>query len=843
MMESLLERAPALAELRDAVASAAAGRGSVVLVSGEAGVGKSSLLRAFNDDLPANVRVLRGACDDLLTARALGPLRDAAAGTGGPLEAALAAGGGDRVFDAAIAELTGTAPTVLLIEDVHWADDATLDVLAHLARRIERLAAAVVVTIRDGGAPAGHPLHRWLGTLAGGPVRRVALHPLSVAAVGELAAGSGWDPTALHALTGGNAFFVTEVLAAAPGEVPDTVADAVLTRVRRLSGEARDALAQLAVVPGTVDFELVDTLLDGRLDALAEAEEHAILQVHPHGVAFRHELARQAIELSLPLLRRRALHLTVITVLRGQSRPELARLVHHAARAGDTDTVISYAARAGRQAAAAGSHRQALAHFEAAMRHADRLESAERAALLDDYAWELHNAHRFPEALIAGEQAVALYTTLDDPVALGEAGVRLSRHYYMAGHTEQAEVVARAAVAVLEPAGSTSATAYATTYHGAILALAGSPCAETTLRRARNLADRAGRIDLVELCLNYQSLAESTVDNEHRVTLLRQSLDLALAHGHHEHAARAYTNLAELLYRHGRLTELEQCLTDGLAFTRDRGFWSHAYGLEVHDCLLRMRRGDWDGAEASLATLVERDEDLGILRAYSEPAHARLLARRGSPRAGELLEQAWQRALRQRSLTSLALAGTAYLEWAWLAAEPDTAAAVLDDWAPHAHRPGAEPVTAELHRYAARAGLSGTARTPLTATTAYDPYEHALELADSPDVEPTLEALRMLDDLSATAAATIVRRRLKTLGLRTIPRGPVPSTRAHPAGLTNRQADVLDLLADGLTNAEIAERLVVSVRTVDHHVSSILTKLGVSSRREAGAVARSLASA
>ena len=832
-MGSLLERAPALAVLQGAVAGASAGRGGVVLVHGEAGIGKSSLLRAFTDRLPAGTRVLRGACDDLLTARALGPLRDVAGQGSGPLADALAAGG-DGVFDAVLAELSASTPTVLVVEDVHWADDATLDVLGHVARRVGDLGAVVVATVRDGDAPAGHQLHRWLGTLAGAPVERVTLLPLSLAAVRELAGQTGWDPVALHALTGGNPFFVTEVLAAAPGEVPDTVSDAVLTRVRRLAPATQDALAQLAVVPGTAEFELVDALLAGRADALADAEGHGILQVHPCGVAFRHELARQTVEASLPLLRRRALHRAVIAVLRASARPDLARLVHHASRAGDTGTVLEFAVPAGRGAARAGSHRQALAHFEAAARYADQLAPADRAALLDDYAWELHNAHRFAEALAVGERALTLYSGLNSPVARGQAGLRLSRIHYLAGETDRAVAEARTAVATLAPAGSLSATACATTGHGAILALAGDPAAAPTLRRARELADRTGRIDLVELCLNYQSIAEPGLDADDRIALLRQSLELARTHGHHEHVARGYTNLGELLYRHGRFAELDRCVADGLAFTRDRGFQSHAYNLEVHACLLRLRRGDWAGAETGLAALVERDEDPGMLRGYAEPVYARLLARRGAADVGEPLTRAWRRALRHRSLTGLAFAGAALVEWAWLAGEPDVAAAVLDEWAPHAGRPGAEPVTEELHRYAALAGLP----VEPTAQVPADPYEQAAEQAVSGAAEPAVDALRVLAELGATAAVAVVRRRLKAIGVRAVPRGPQPSTRAHPAGLTARQADVLDLVADGLTNAEIAARLVVSVRTVDHHVSSILGKLGVSSRREAGRVAR-----
>jgi DNA-binding CsgD family transcriptional regulator len=116
-----------------------------------------------------------------------------------------------------------------------------------------------------------------------------------------------------------------------------------------------------------------------------------------------------------------------------------------------------------------------------------------------------------------------------------------------------------------------------------------------------------------------------------------------------------------------------------------------------------------------------------------------------------------------------------------------------------------------------------------------DPYEQALALAESGQVEPSVEALRILDGLGAGPAAAIVRRRLRDLGVTRLPRRPQPGTRANPAGLTGRQLEILRLVATGLSNAEIAQRLVVSPRTVDHHVSAILAKLGVPTRREAAA--------
>jgi ATP/maltotriose-dependent transcriptional regulator MalT len=862
-VDVLLEREQALAALDAAASGAAAGRGAVAVVTGEAGIGKSALVRTWGAGVAERVRVLWGACDDLVTARAFGPLRDATAGTGGPLEAALAAETGDAAFEAVIGELAGPGPTVLVVEDLHWSDDATLDVLGFLARRIGDLPAVLVVTIRAGAVGEGHPVHRWLGGLAGCPVHRVVLPPLSAAAVDVLAAGSGWDVAALHGLTGGNPFYVTEVLARDPVEdtVPASVADAVMARVTQLGERCRAGLLQLSVVPGTVPFELVDALLGEHLDALVEAETRGMLDVRLDGVAFRHELARRAVESSLTGLRRRAMHGKVLVALQRSPRPDLARLVHHAAAAGDVEAVVRFAARAGREAAAAGSHRQALAHFETAIVHLDRLDPAERAALLDDHAWELHNAHRFADALRTGTAAVAVYAALGEPVPLGEARVRLSRYHYLAGNTGRAQVVAREAVDGLRAACSPSATAYALTYHGAALALGGDAATATAvLDEAQAAAERCGRDDLAALCINYQSIALPDLSGPARIALVRESLDRALAGGHHEPAARGYTNLGELLYRYGRFAELDACVREGLDFTIGRGFWSHAYNLTAHRCLLQLRTGEWDAAGEGLAALLDRDEDPGMLRLYAEPAHGRLLARRGDPAAADVLTAAWERGRRQGSVLGLAYTGTALMEWAFLNGRTDLATAVLDEWRRHAGRPAAEPAWAELLRYAQRAGvpvtvpegcpepwaaaLCGDWRAAARAwEAAGDPYEAALELVASGAVEPTLQAVRTLDDLGASPAASAARRRLRALGVRTIPRGPQAATRAHPAGLTSRQADVLDLLAEGLTNAEIAERLVVSVRTVDHHVSTILGKLGVPSRRHASRLARTLVSA
>src|SRR4051794_16353989 len=339
---ALLEREEPLGELLGALRRAEAGQGSTALVTGEAGIGKTTLVRAFAELAAPRARLLSAACDDLITPRALGPLRDVC---GDALD-------GDRAFTTVMAQLARERPAVLVIEDAHWADDATLDVVGYAARRVAAVGALLVLTVRDEAIVPGHPLHRLLGMLAGEIVHRLELAPLSRAAVEELASGTGRDPEAVHALTRGNPFFVAEALSAPPEHVPASVKDAVLARLRGVGPECRDAVERLAVVPSLVSDALSRALLGERLQMLAEAELAGLVEARPGGLGFRHELVRRAIEASLPAIRRALLNQAVVGALRASG--DRVRLLHHAGEAGDVDTLLAEGPAAAREAARVG---------------------------------------------------------------------------------------------------------------------------------------------------------------------------------------------------------------------------------------------------------------------------------------------------------------------------------------------------------------------------------------------------------------------------------------------------------------------------------------------------------
>ena len=455
------------------------GTGCFVFVSGEAGAGKSVLARRFCDDLPVDVARYYGFCDAFHTPRALGPLHDIARSGLSRLIDLLATEQDRHTVFSEFLALLAARPSVAVIEDIHWADEATLDLLVFLGRRVADLPCMVVVTLRSDEVGGDHPVRRVLGDLATArSVRRLSVPLLSQAAVAELAGPAGRDAAWLYAVTDGNPFFVSEALGAPGQDVPTTVRDTVLARAAQLSSGVRAVLDAVSVVPDRAEVAMVAALVAAGTDTLADvaldqAVQSGMLVREGDTVRIRHELARRAIESDVPAARATELHRSILAFLATVPGTDPARLSYHADAAGDGDAVLRYAPLAGQLAAGVGAHREAAEQYERALRHVAGAPAAQLAELWEGRADACERSHwmaartpafdALPGALEASARAVELWRAAGDGEREVVVMARRSHMLWNAGRRVEAHDTARAAVARLEglPPGPAPARAYA----------------------------------------------------------------------------------------------------------------------------------------------------------------------------------------------------------------------------------------------------------------------------------------------------------------------------------------------------------------------------------------------
>ena len=851
----LLERSPELAALeRSAAAVQSPPGGRLVLVAGEPGVGKTALVRAFCAARDGT-RVLWGACDALLTPRPLAPVTEIAGQVDGELAKIVGAGAAPADLLAALAaDLRRGPPAVIVLEDMHWADEATLDLLRVLGRRIQTLPAVVIVTYRD-GLDRAHPLRVVLGELSSGSgVDRLLLRPLSPASVAALAQPCGVDPDALYRRTGGNPFFVSEVLAARGTGLPDTVRDAVLARAARLSAGARSLLDTAALVPPRADLWLLERVARDDLPSLDECLTSGMLQSEGLAVGFRHELARSVIEDSLSPWRRLELHRLILAALSAppSGQPDAARLAHHSEAAGDEAAVLRHAPEAAERAAALGAHREAAAQFQRALRFAGALPRDQRARLRDRLSYECYLTGQTTAAIDARRGALEDYHSAGDLLREGDAHRWLSRLAWFSADNPTAESEALLAVDLLErlPPGSELAMAYSNLGQLGMLTQ-DWPRAVTYGRRAIGLAERLGETEILAHALNNVGTAEIKNGSDEGWGQLRKSLELALGHGLQEHAARAYTNLAVSGVELHEYALAESYLGAGIGYCRDHDLDSWLLYMSGWKARAELEQGRWDVAQDTVATVLGHPQVSGMNRITPLTVLGRLRARRGDPESLVPLDEALELAERTGELQRLGPVAAARAEARWLAAQDGAVAGETEVALAMAVSLADSWITGELEAWRHRAGiLAGHAAVQIAEPYRLQrqedwrgaarrwaelgcPYEAALALADSGDEAQMREAVAQLRQLGAWPAAGRVARELRQRGVLDVGVGPRSATRRNPAGLTRREIQVLGLIADGLRNSEIAARLFLSEKTVDHHVSSVLRKLGVQTRRQA----------
>jgi DNA-binding CsgD family transcriptional regulator len=855
----LVEREQFLEELEAIFTDVVGGHGRFVLVSGEAGIGKTSLIERFVDTHHKQARVLWGACDALFTPRALGPLYDIAPQTQGNLLTLLEEGAPrPSIFSAALDELGNEhTPSLTVIEDVHWADEATLDLMKFLGRRINRINSMLVATYRDDEVGADHPLRMVLGDLP--HLARLRLPPLSEAAVERLAEKAGRPLEELYAVTGGNPFFVAEALASKESGVPVTVRDAVLSRAARLSPASNAVLQLVSVVPAKTEIWLLKDTISPDMAALEECVGAGILRCEGETIAFRHELARRAVEDSITVPRRQSLHTLVLKALLNRGpEGQLARIVHHATQAGDSEAVLKYAPIAARQASALNSHRESASHYQTALRHAEGIVPEERATLLECRSYECYLTNQGDEAVRARREALEIWSQVGDQARQGENLRWMSRLGWWVGRRTDAESYAIEAVELLEnlPPGPELAMAYSNRSQLHMLADENQQ-AVLWGTRAIALAQDLGATETLVHALNNVGTAELQSQDERGRIKLEESLRLALANSFQEHAGRAYTNLASQAVRSRNYHLALRYFDDGIAYTSDHDMDSLTDYMRVEQARAHFEQGDWASASDEVEFVLKHYGLLAITRIPALAVLGHLRVRRGDPDAARLLAEAHELAMRTQELQRIAPVASALAESAWLKGDLeqllDQARFVLnmaeghdDPWLQGEFvfwtwRAGGaqEPHERIAKPYALQ--MSGDWRAAANAWKEIGcPYEEAVALADG-DETAKREALEIFERLGAGPAAEKLRQKLRATGVRGIPRGPRPSTKENPSGLTNRELEVLTLMAEGLGNAKIGERLFISAKTVGHHVSAILSKLDARTRGEAVALAQQAA--
>lgn len=860
MQPVFLEREENLQQLRDLEELVRRSGGRIAFVCGEAGIGKSTLIERYVSTLGSGQRQAMGLCDPLHAPRPLGPVQDMAFQLFGPVaEGTLE----DACFGGFVQKLQAQpVPVVLVMEDLHWVDDRTLDWLKFLGRRIAALPVFLICSYREDEVGPDHGLRSAIGNIPAGRKTRMPLAPLSLDAIRKLDFANRYEPEKLLEVTGGNPFFLTEMAAetAPDGEMPLSVADALDARFNGLPAPVMRFLETVSCWPGVIPFACLQALdKEERLAGPELALQRHFLVDAGRGYKFRHELVRQAAYSRLLPHHKIAAHeLFLKGLLALPEDPPLDMVVHHAQGAQREDILVEYAPRAARQAAGFGAHREAARYLEYAKDLVQQDQDEQAADILESWAYEAGLSQAIDEEVIAAQQAaLAIWKKAGRAVRVGENLRWLSRFVWYRGEGELAEDYIRQAIEALEGEAPSAATAKAYALRAQFFML------QDLMEDAVLWGEKALAVELRFPDLETRAHALNTVgsaklfrwdrDGE---ALLRDSLSLSLAHGFHEQAARVYTNLSECLIELRDLDAAETLLEEGIAFDLAHDLDSWTYYLIGRKAQLRFEQDRYDEAAAIARDVLEQENQTLLMRLPALLILARSLIRLGEAEGQEILQRALEGAEKIGEPQYLAAAWTAALELAVLSADEEAARDLhgkagalgedllsprkLGEWLFWSRLAG-QTVAVDLARKAPdpfRRMLQGEAALAADQFSAEGAaYLSAWSLTLLKDAAFQQKADGIFSQIGAQAARKSLRRmiggdRAGEVALPKLARGHYGAARRHPYGLTGKEQMVLRHLVDGKSNRAIADELSRSPRTVENHVASILSKLQAQSRLE-----------
>ena len=843
---SLVEREEQLASLFEL---ADADAGSAVLLSGEAGFGKTSLLRAFLDGLDHRHRILEAACEPVGIPTAFSPLFDLLDDLPSELCDEIRTGSGRTAVYAGMLDLLKGDRIVLVVEDVHWADEATLGLIRYLGRRIAPTKSLLICTYRPEDLDLAHPMHLVVADL-GPTATRIDLPALTPSGVEAMTRGLDVDPKRVHAATLGNPFLVDEVIRHPDSKLPSNISNAVLARAANFSSDALQSLYSVALSPDGVSLDIL-LALDSAAGSYVDLAVQRRLLVSSDGiVTCRHDLIRHSLEAAVPPALRRELHRRLLEQLEmdADEHPDLSRLAYHSLGAQDDVKSVNYSLQAAESSARGGAHRQAAHHYANALLFRGRMPVGQ---LRDTLLAAAHEHCLVNAAAEACGYAQELVEISESRIETAAARARLS--YYMSrdNDLEATHKTAGLAIEVLEDEPPSEEFALALASRAWVAMVEGRhPEAIEDGHRAIAAARAAGSARVEVHAATTVGTTLIQLGDVTGLAIIEDAVSFGLDHGVDEETARAISNTGRShlwLFDLPRAREqFEKLVEFTTARELDAWYISSVAALAEID----VANGRWEDADHELAMVLGqttcRQTEVGTLM---NAATFDIL--RGTPGAELMVESALDRArgsdydmVRGSGILALQAVWTGVMEWSeampfleeiqrlpgW--ADDDWGRAMVGFWA---MRTGIDPPDADL---AGAAGLEQTGEFA-EAAAAWDRAGHSMEAAICRALVPEADLDQIFSSLSSMGAHGVargLRHELQRRGVKSVPRGERKSTSANPAGLTARQAEVLSLMQAGLSNAAIAETLFISEKTAGHHVSAILTKLNVSSRLQAVAV-------
>jgi DNA-binding CsgD family transcriptional regulator/tetratricopeptide (TPR) repeat protein len=852
----LIERAGFLATMQAKFEDISSDEGHCVLIAGEAGIGKTSLVRTFCAEKKNECKIYQGTCDAMFTPRVLGPLHDIAWQMRGDFwEDYETTPDRARLFSRFLNELSSQGgKTLIVFEDVHWADEATLDFIKFLARRITRVPCLFILTYRDDEIHSHHPLRNVLGQLHSDSFTRLHLVPFSRQAVEKMVIEKGYSGEDVYNISRGNPFYVNEILASYSPGVPDNIKDSILSVFNQQSEQTKRVWQILSVLPTGFETTYLEVMEPLYARAIENSLDSKILILKDRLLFFKHELYRRTIEASLSPFVRIALNKRILDLFceSFEQNGQVERIIHHAKNANEYALVTHYAPLAARHAASAGAHTEAARLYLTAIEYYQGKDQNKLLEFYELYAYECYLISKNKDAIIYTTKSLHLWKEKNNQEKIGDCMRFLSRLWWFEAKQEQAGSYAVQAIEVLDkqPSSKAKAMAYG---NMARLKMSMDLTNESLLwgEKAIAIAQEVDDHETVSNALNIMGSA-LMLDGptlQEGIGLLEQSLEIALKNSYHEHVARAYTSIVSIGVSKKEYEIAKKALDEGLLYCEEKDIDSQRLYMLAYQSRLNLETGKWNVAYTIADNLLKNEDLLPILKITALAVLATIKIRRGVPDALPLLLEAKALAFETMELQRIIPAFIGLLEYEWITCksyvETDAFSGAINRlvslgkfskesrfyfWLRKTAKdymvPGEKPGKDEENN------LVGVAKEVKLWENWGCPYEQALALFEGNDADKKT-ALAIVQSLGADAVFEKMKQEMRASGIKSIPRGIRKATLSNPAHLTERELDVLGLIKEGLQNKEIGDKLFISAKTVDHHISAILLKLNVNSRGKA----------